>query len=344
MKPIRDDNRDQVGDGIIKPSRQPNAVQRLMIDRKYGMFIHFGINTFHDEEWTDGTKPASSFAPGTIDTDPWAATARDAGMRYVILTAKHHDGFCLWNSRHTDYGIVSGPGKPDVVASLAGSCRKYGIELGLYYSLWDRHWGNGVMRDRKPDPMEPGVAKKYVGYMKAQLKELLTGYDDICELWLDGGWVQPRDTWRIDEVYSLVKKRQPACAVGINHSIGFPDNPDATAGSDQQKESYPIRYFPGDFRLIDPHLPVDPDPKLFSHDNALYYLPFETTVCLNQNWFFNTSDAFVKTLDALESLYRRATAQDNVLILNSPPNREGRMTESNARRLAELAGRLNLRS
>ena len=321
-----------VDDGIIRPSKEPNAVQQRMIARKYGMFISFGINTFHDMEWTDGSKPASSYNPKAIDTDQWARTAKDAGMKYVIFTAKHHDGFCLWDSKYTDYDVGSSPKNIDVVASLAKSCKKHDIELGLYYSLWDRH--EKCYSDDE----------KYVQYMLDQLTELLDNYGPVCELWLDGGWNAKRERWNIPAVYSHVKKLQPTCAVGINWSIGRPGNPDFhSVKPNQQKEGFPIRYFPCDFRLGDPYLPGDPDPKLFSHEGKLYYLPFESTVCLNKRWFFNTSDKDLKSVDELEKLYKKATAQNNILILNSPPNRDGVMLEHNVERLKELAERLKLK-
>jgi len=321
----------EMGDGIIRPSDKPNAVQRQMIARRYGMFIHFGINTFHDEEWTDGSMHPSSYTPMAIDTDQWAQTAQNGGMKYALLTAKHHDGFCLWDSACTDYGVASSPNKTDVVAALAESCRKSGIQLGLYYSLWDRH--------------EPTYAndKQYVDYMLKQLTELLTQYGHVCELWLDGGWVKKREQWDIPAVYALVKRLQPQCAVGVNWTIGLPGNPDAhEVLPDRQEEGFPIRYFPSDFRLGDPYLPADPDPKRFSHGDELFYLPFESTICLNDKWFFNTGETQVKSVKELARLYQIATAQDNILIINSPPNRDGVMSERNASRLNELAEHLGL--
>jgi len=113
------------------PSHEPSRYQQEQINRKYGMFIHFGINTFWDEEWTDGSKPPSSFAPDTIDADQWISTARQAGMKYVILVTKHVDGFCLWDSRYTDYDVASSSNKTNVVDAVAKACRKYGVQLGL---------------------------------------------------------------------------------------------------------------------------------------------------------------------------------------------------------------------
>lgn len=315
----------------------PTPLQQRLIARRYGMFVHFGINTFADQEWTDGTLPASLYSPAAVDTDQWAQTARDAGMRYIIFTAKHHEGFCLWPTPTTDYHVGHSRHTTDVVGKLAESCRRAGLELGLYYSLWDRH--EPAYRDDAA----------YVRYMVAQLTELLTGYGPICELWLDGGWDKPAAAWDIPALYALVRRLQPGCAMATNWTIenpakaAIPGDPRSHVYPPrEQRAGDPIRYFPADFRLGDPHLPGPGDPKVFTHAGQAYYLPFESTVCLNKYWFYNTTDTLVKGVEELAELYRVATAEDNVLILNSPPNREGRMTEANVRRLRELADYLKL--
>ena len=120
------------------------------------------------------------------------------------------------------------------------------------------------------------------------------------------------------------------CQVGVNWSIGRPDNPDPDSAfllPTQQKTGYPIRYFPSDFRMGDPYLPANPDPKLFTHNGKLYYMPWETTVCISQKWFYNTKDTVYKTQEELFALYRIATTQDNILILDLPPDRSGRLRE-----------------
>lgn len=121
------------------PSREPNAAQKAQIARKYGMFIHFGINTFNNTEWSDGTLPLDSYVPDAIAADSWVRHAYEAGMNYVILIAKHHDGFCLFDTDTTEYCVNNTKNPTDVVAEVAKACKKYGVKLGLYYSLWDRH-------------------------------------------------------------------------------------------------------------------------------------------------------------------------------------------------------------
>jgi len=289
------------------------------------MFIHFGINTFHDMEWTDGSKPVSSYNPTTVDADQWISTAKEAGMKYVILVTKHVEGFCLWDSKYTSYDVANSGNKTDVVEAVAKACKKYGIRLGLYYSLWDRHQ-NANVRDRSLD-------KDYNEYIVKQIKELISitnRYTDVVELWLDAGWEKERERWPIAEIYETVKQMAPQCQVGVNWSIGRPDNPDPDSTwvlPTMQKEGYPIRYFPSDFRMGDPYLPANPDPKLFSHNGKLYYMPWETTVCISEKWFYNTADSVYKTPQELLALYKKCTAQDNILILDLPPDRSGRLRE-----------------
>lgn len=323
---------------IPTASDKPNRYQQEQIDRKYGMFIHFGINTFHDQEWTDGSKPTSSYAPTTIDAKQWVSTAKAAGMKYIILVSKHHDGFCLWDSKYTDYDVANSANKTNVVETLAKECRKQGIRLGLYYSLWDRKQ-NGNVNDRKAD-------RAYNTYMLNQLTELLDmtkKYTDIVELWLDGGWEKENYRWPAQEIYTLVKSKAPQCQVGINWTIGSPENADKhVVQPKDQQNLFPIRYFPSDFRLGDPYLPGTPDPKLFTAQGNIYYMPFETTVVLGERWFYNTTDKKYKTLAELEEIYRTATAQDNILILNVGPNREGRIKEADVALLLQLKEKLKL--
>ncbi|MEZ3597870.1 MAG: alpha-L-fucosidase [Paramuribaculum sp.] len=321
------------------PSHQPSEAQKKQIERKYGMFIHFGINTFHDQEWTDGSKPASSYCPTKIDAEQWVKTAKDAGMKYIILITKHHDGFCLWDSNNTDYDVASSANRTNVVEEVAKACKKHGIGLGLYYSLWDRKV-NGDVENQSQDSV-------YNDYMVKQLNELMDiaqkNNTDIVEFWFDGGWVKQNYRWPVMDIYQTIKSRQPQCQVGINWTIGSPENVDKhPVHPDEQKAGFPIRYFPSDFRLGDPHLPVDDDPKVFTHDGKNYYMPWESTVCLSGRWFYNTTDNEYKSLDELEKLYRQCTKNDNILILNCPPDRNGRIRDTDVKLLKQLRQRLGI--
>lgn len=317
------------------PSKLPSAAQRQQIDRRYGMFIHFGINTFHNEEWTDGSKPASSYCPTSVDADQWIRTARNAGMRYVILVAKHHEGFCLWDSRYTEYDVARSGNPTNVIEAVAKACKKYHIDLGLYYSLWDRK-ENADVKNISSD-------EAYNNYMIHQLNELMDivqPYTSIVEFWFDGSWMKENTRWPIERIYQTIKSRMPDCQIGINWPIGKPDAPDQPAYPQEQQEGDPIRYFPSDFRLGDPYLPRLDDPKVFSHAGKEYYMPWESTVCLSGRWFYHTDDHQYKTLDELTDLYNRCTRNDNILILNFPPNREGRMRKADVKLLKQLRKRL----
>lgn len=321
---------------LPQPSVRPSQAQQEQIARKYGMFIHFGINTFHDEEWTDGSKPASSYAPSAIDAEQWIRTAKEAGMKYVILIAKHHDGFCLWDSRYTEYDVASSGNPTNVIEAVARACRKYDIGLGLYYSLWDRKV-NADVEDWKKD-------EAYNQYMLNQLTELMDIVDDytkVVEFWFDGGWVKQNYRWPVMDIYQTIKQRMPECQVGVNWTIGAPENVDKHPVLPQeQKEGYPIRYFPSDFRLGDPYLPTDNDPKIFVHNGRQYYMPWESTVCISKRWFYNTTDNEFKSVDELEKLFCQSTKNNNILILNCPPNRDGKLRDQDVSILKALYKRI----
>lgn len=156
--------------------------------------------------------------------------------------------------------------------------------------------------------------------MIAQLKELVDKvkpYTPIVEFWFDGGWTKQNYRWPVMDIYQTIKSQEPDCQIGINWSIGSPENVDAhPVLPEQQKAGFPIRYFPSDFRLGDPYLPTDNDPKTFTHDGKDYYMPWESTVCISQRWFYNTTDNQFKSVEELEKLYRQCTKNDNILILN----------------------------
>lgn len=325
----------------LESATRPNRVQKLQMARKYGMFLHFGINTFNDTEWSDGTLPVSSYAPAAIDAEQWVRTARDAGMRQVILICKHHDGFCLWPSAYTDYSVANSPNPTDVVKAVSEACRKYGIGFGVYYSLWDRH------EKCYPDD------EAYLAYMKNQLTELLGGaYGSVVELWLDGAWDKKSDRWGVPELYDLVKRLQPDCAFAVNNTLGDPeslDPPGPTFLPEQCVGGETIRYFPTDFRLRDPFFPrpgADGDPKLYTWEGKPYYLPFEATICVRNmsNWFWDpgyTSDPTVTPAFIAEK-YRQMEQQGNILIVNCAPNPRGRLEEYDRQTIFEAARMLGI--
>ena len=220
-----------------------------------------------------------------------------------------------------------------MVGEVAKACQKYGLKLGLYYSLWDRH--------------EPSYkTSEYHNFMKNQLIELMTGYGEVCELWFDGGWDKRDDEWRLKEVYDYVKKMQPNCLITVNHTIGLlKQKGDPILNPAQYKKGDMIRYFPVDFRIKDPNLARWDDPKYYTYNGELHYLPFEHTICLSDrwNWFQKKDELPARPLDELEELFYWCTANDNVLIINVPPDIRGRIRENEYIRLLELADRLGIR-
>lgn len=319
-----------------QPSNKPNAAQVALIERGYGMFIHFGMNTFLDQEWSDGTTPASKYNPTKLDCDQWVRTAKEAGFRYVLLVTKHHDGFCLWDSKYTDYDVASSPVKTDVVKAVSDACKKYGLQFAVYYSLWDRH--DPSYKDKDP--------KVYVKYMLKQLTELFSNYGTISELWLDGGWERQPADWGLDEVYKLVKKFNPSCAVGVNATISYAEGKDSQVlpGDMTQDDKYFFRYFPSDFRLWDPMIVTKFDKKQYLHGGNSYYLPFEHTICLSKrwNWFEKSVELPVRDLDELQELFYWCTYNNNSLVINVPPDHTGRIREYEVNAVIGLGKALGL--
>lgn len=310
--------------------------QIRQVNRGYGMFIHFGLNTFNETEWSDGTLPISSYNPDKLDCDQWIKTAKEAGFRYVILVTKHHDGFCLWNSKYTDCDVASSPVKTDVVAAVAKACKKYGIELGLYYSLWDRKEPSHASKD----------PQDYVNFMKNQLTELLSNYGPVAEIWFDGGWAKKIADWHPKEVYDHIKSIQPSCLVTFNHTVGETKNINAIGQPKDFKENDPLRYYPVDFRTKDPNLARWDDPKVYSYNGEKHYLIFEHTICISDkwNWFQKRAMLPVRPVDELEELFYWCTSNQNILIVNIPPDEHGLIREHERLRILELADRLGIRN
>lgn len=323
-----------------QPSLTPNKWQSEQIARKFGMFLHFGINTFNNTEWSDGNLPVASYAPSAIDADNWVRTAYESGMNFVVLVTKHHDGFCLWDTDTTEYSVKMSSNKTDVVAEVAKACEKYGIKLGLYYSLWDRH--ETCYKDDE----------QYVAYMETQLTELLDGrYGEVIELWFDGGWEKPCRAWQLDKIYSLIKTLQPKCQMGVNLTIGkYSDRKKITKKRYLPincKENDPIQMFPSDFRLWDPFMCKENDPKIFTFRNKQYYLPFEMTICSRKsgNWFYRDDYDTKPLMDVedIEKNYRIIEKSNNIMVINLPPDKDGRLVNSDVENLLNLAERLNIK-
>lgn len=301
---------------LLSPTDAQLAWQRMGM----GMFIHFGLNTFADREWSDGTLPAGSFDPSDLDARQWARTAADLGARYVILTAKHHDGFCLWPTATTAYSVASSPwrsGNGDVVAELAEACRDEGLALGLYLSPWDRN---------APSYSDPAA---YDDLYVAQLTELCTRYGPLVELWFDGaGSEGHRYDWA--RYMDVVHTHQPAAMIFNmgDPTIRWIGNEDGLAGD-------PVRY------VID----STPDSQYVQTATSLgsaSYLPPECDVSLRRKWFWSADDE-PKSVEHLLAIYYRSVGLGANLLLNVPPDRSGRICAQDAARLAEFRSELDRR-
>lgn len=322
----------------------PNAAQRAWMDLEFGMFIHFGINTYYDREWSEGDLDISVFHPVELDTDRWCAIARDAGMKYMVLGVKHHDGFCLWPTKHTEYCVRNTPFKQDLLGMLADSAARHGLKLGIYYSLWDSH-----------HPLHDTDENGYVQFMKNQLEELLTGYGELVQLWFDGfwkkqqtGWSRPDGThsspeefihawrmegsyrWQMDHLYQYVKSLQPDCIVMNNATSRYPGVPlhpvDATCG---EKALAPDR----EYRKVWPWLGKD----------QYFPMEIETTMSVSGNrrfpsgnWFWHEWDHSVASVDQIRWWLDRARSMDANLLLNCGPMASGRLRPEDVEALTSL--------
>ncbi|MHC4440489.1 MAG: alpha-L-fucosidase [Planctomycetota bacterium] len=231
--------------GISSSPAQITLEQQSYINQKFGMFIHFGINTFYDQEWGDGTEDPALFNPTTLDADQWAETGVNAKMKYMIMTTKHHEGFCLWDSAYTDFDVANSPwknGQGDVVQEFVDAARKRGMNVGLYYSVWDRH-----------QPSYENDWGTYTQYVKNQLTELLSNYGEIKAIWFDV-WDMGRVPYA--EIYNHVKSLQPQCIV-INQ--GNPGQTDIVTYFLKLPASH-------DSRPKESHYTIRSDNKWFYHE------------------------------------------------------------------------------
>ena len=328
-----------------EPGTTPDVYQIRKANLKYGMFIHYGINTFLGEEWTDGSHPASDYHPdlSTLDPESWVKAAYEGGMNFVVLVAKHHEGFATWNTSVGTYNInhTGREGdKRDIVKEVSDACRKYGIKFGLYYSAWDRNWDlNNTQESTGLDRVE--LCQKYNDFALAQITELMDGrYGEISEFWIDGSWVKSNKAWEFGRMYNTVKTLQPTCQMAINCTIkGI--NPDQMKGGEE------LFYFPSDFRLQDPMFTrpgADADPKIYKHDGQEYYLPFEATICINNTWFWtkNNNAASVISLAKMKTSYDHMVEQKNTLVVNLAPGTNGLFNDFDVKGLYEGARALGI--
>jgi len=299
----------------VKPTPQQLAWQ----EAELSLFLHFGMNTFTDREWGEGNEDPKLFNPTELDTRQWAQTAKETGFQYLILTAKHHDGFCLWPSQYTEHSVKSSPwrkGKGDVVKEFAHACREAGLKMGLYLSPWDRH--------------EPtyGDSPAYNRFYVNQLTELMTQYGEVAEVWFDGACGEgpngKRQEYDWPSYYGVIRQHQPNALIAIcGPDIRWVGNEDGFA----HETEWSVQ---------------DPNPTLHPGVTGQVWWPAECDVSIRPGWFWHESqDGQVKSLEHLLDIYFKSVGRNSVLLLNVPPNNRGLLPEPDVQRLREFRAALD---
>lgn len=312
----------------------PNENQMRWHEMEFYAFIHFSINTFTDQEWGEGGNDSRLFNPTELDCRQWARVCKEAGMKGIILTAKHHDGFCLWPSAYTEYSVKNSPwrnGKGDLVRELSEACKEYGLKLGVYLSPWDRNRADYG-------------SSSYVAYFRNQLKELLTQYGDIFEVWFDGangGWGYyggAKENRQIDRsVYydwgntiKMIREIQP------NTIIWNECGPDVRWCGNEGGSIGETNWCSFDAREF---VPGAADTKVLrtGRENGTDWVPGEVNVSIRPGWFYHRhEDGKVKTLPHLLDIYYNSIGRGATWLLNFPIDRKGKIHANDEKAVLEL--------
>ena len=313
-----------------KPSAENSKNREWFQDAKFGLFIHWGVySVLGDGEWVMNVKQIpiktyeklpSFFNPTQFDPAAWVQMAKDAGMKYITITSKHHDGFAMFDSKVSDYNIVKKtPYGKDVLKMLAEECRKQGIKLFFYHSQLDWHHsdyfprgstgGNWTGREEKGD------MNKYLDYMDAQLSELLTNYGEVGGIWFDGMWDKKDADWRLNKTYSLIHQLQPGTLVGSNH--------------------HRTPYEGEDFQMFEKDLPGH-NTTGFAPEQKIGELPKETCETINNSWGFNLRDASNKSRKDLIQYLVKAAGYGANFLLNVGPMPNGKIQPEHVELLKQV--------
>ncbi|HSU67254.1 MAG TPA: alpha-L-fucosidase [Tepidisphaeraceae bacterium] len=304
----------------------PTPQQRAWQELELGLFVHFAPNTWQDLESDDLSTPLSRINPRQLDTDQWARTAASLGARYLVFVAKHQGGFCMWQTRTTDYSIRGTPwkdGKGDVLAEVAASCKRHGLGLGVYVCPRDDHFGaatGGICKT-------PEMQARYDAMYREQLREVLSGYGDLVEIWFDGSTVTP--------VADLLSRYQPNAMIfqGPQATIRWVGNEDGFA-------PYPCwNGIAANDARSGTATALDGDP------DGSEWMPCEVDVSIRRpDWFWSTKNEHrVLTVDQLLSIYYRSVGRGAQLLLNIPATREGLLPATDSNRAAAFGEELRRR-
>ena len=316
--------------GIITNAQQvpkPSARQLRWQQMETNAFLHFTVNTFTGKEWGDGTESPEIFNPKNFDADQIIKILKETGFKTAIITAKHHDGFCLWPSKFTNHSIQYSlwkNGKGDIVKEIANACKKNGIKFGFYLSPWDRHestYGTPA----------------YNTYYKNQLKELLTNYGEVSEVWFDGAKGENAKAMQYDfkGYWQLVRKLQPNAVIfsDAGPDVRWVGNESGNAGETCWSTIDTTGMAPG---KADASYLNTGDP------NGRVWIPAETDVSIRPGWFYHEEENNkVKTGKELANLYYQSVGRNSLLLLNVPPNKEGLLSEEDVKSLHNFRKILN---
>jgi len=312
---------------ISQPLPVPSPRQLAWQQLETTAFLHFTVNTFTDKEWGEGNEDPKIFNPANFDARQIVKTLKDAGFKIAIITAKHHDGFCLWPSKYTSHSVKSSPwknGKGDVVKDIAEACHEYGIKFGVYLSPWDRN-----------QPLYGTNA--YNTYYKNQLRELLTNYGEVSEVWFDGAKGKNAKDMQYDfpGFWKLVRRLQPKAVMfsDVGPDIRWVGNEAGNAGETCWSTI-----------TTDGMAPGNADPKYLNtgDPNGKLWIPAETDVSIRPGWFYHPAeDDKVKTGKQLVDLYYNSVGRNSLLLLNVPPNRQGLLSDTDIASLKEFRTILN---
>ncbi|MCM1543879.1 MAG: alpha-L-fucosidase [Ruminococcus sp.] len=326
----------------------PNERQLMIQQMKYYAFVHYSVNTFTNKEWGSGKESPAVFNPKNQDTDQWCEAIKSAGMKGVVLTCKHHDGFCLWQTKTTEHCIRNSPyknGKGDVVRELSQSCKKYGLKFGVYLSPWDRNcplYGTDAYND----------------FYIEQLTELLTNYGEIFMLWLDGACGsdadgKPKQKYDFERIWSTALKLQPNIVLSdCAPDVRWVGNESGVA---RESEWNVVPKFQYEVQNIENGFQNDADMKKFqkhskdvmmqdigsrkflaNYDSFIWY-PAEVDVSIRRGWFYHPRETLtMKSLKRLMKIYYGSVGSNSLLILNIPPNRDGRFCKKDVKRLKQI--------
>lgn len=326
----------------------PNRRQLIIQEMKYYAFIHYGVNTFTNREWGNGKEDESVFNPRKQDTDQWCKAIADAGMKGVILTCKHHDGFCLWQTKTTEHSVKNSPyknGKGDVVREVSESCKKYGLKFGVYLSPWDRN-------------AKCYGTPEYNDFYIKQLTELLTDYGEIFMLWLDGACGakadgKPVQDYDFERIWSTALELQPNIVMsGCAPDVRWIGN---ESGKTRESEWNVVPKFQYEQQNFAVNCQTDDDMKAFqkrcqdvmlpdmgsreflsNFDEFMWY-PAEVDVSIRLGWFYHPLQIFtLKSLNHLMKIYYNSSGNNSLMLLNIPPNKDGLLAKRDVKRLREM--------